>query len=176
VGEDDPTTWQVALALGFGLLTYGSTASLRPAPRPLLIPPTTASRCDRCVSSAAEGASLSATRAIDGALRATVLVQSSVAPAFDDHVTIAEAGLGLGMWVPSSFFGGHVDVLVGAGFVRGPVDAISFTVGSLAGVDVRIARDAYVGLSLAYTQLIGAQPAGSGAISDYGVELRYRWR
>jgi hypothetical protein len=176
MGDEDPTTWQVALAFGVGLMTYGSTAALRPAARPLFIPPTTTARCDRCISSIDDGLTLSASRQLDGWFRATILVQADNAPAFSDHVTIAAGGLGVSALAPSSPFGGHIDILAGAGWVLGPVDATSFAISSLGGVDVRIARDAYVGLSFSYVELLGAQPAGTGAVSSYGVELRYRWR
>ena len=173
---DDPTTWQAALALGVGLMTYGSTASLRPAPRPLYLPPAPPTRCDRCISSIEDGVALSVSRAIDAPIRATVLVEADRAPPFGDRVYLAAAGAGVSALTPTARFGGHIDLLAGAARIDGPVDATSFAIASLTGVDVRVADDLYVGLHASYAQLVGAQPAGTGAISTYGAELRYRWR
>jgi hypothetical protein len=173
MGDDDPTTWQVALMLGLGIMTYGSTASLRPLPPP---PPSTPAHCVHCISSYDEGATLSISRQVDSWVRATILTQADRAPLFDDHVYITAGGFGVSSLEPDSPFGGHIDLLCGAAWVRGPVDATSIVFGFSGGVAVHVTDDAYVGLAGTYLQFFGPQPAGTGAISDYGVELRYRWR
>jgi hypothetical protein len=176
MGDDDPTTWQVALALGLGIMTYGSTNALRPPPRELLVPPSTPAHCVHCISSYTEGAAVSISRQLDTWVRATILTQADRAPLFDDRLYITAAGVGVSSLTPDAPFGGHIDLVCGAAWVRGPVDATSIVFGFAMGADVHVADDLYVGLAGTYLQFFGPQAAGSGAISNYGIELRYRWR
>ena len=176
MGDDDPVTWALALALGLGLMTYPSTTSLRPAPRPLVIPPTPAAHCDGCITSFDEGATLTLSRQLDGPLLASVLVQTDRAPEFRDRVDLVAGGVGMGGLASGAPFGGHVELLLGAAQVRGPVDATSFVIGSRAGIAFPIARGLYLGLSATYAQLFGEQPAGNAGVSTYDLELVYGWR
>jgi hypothetical protein len=164
--------WQIGASSGFAILTYPSTASLRP----LLFPPMSAPPCHGCISSAGEGVELEAARWIGPVLRLAAAVDASRHPSVGTDVYGAAVGPGVGTRMGHLAIYPHGDVLLGASRFAGPVDATSFAIHIVIGVDIGVARGLTVGFEGSGAFFYGAQPAGDGSRGLYALRVAYRWR
>ena len=169
-GVDDDR-WDVALSTGIAVLTYPSTASLRPRVIPTTPPP-----CPRCISSAGEGVAVSATRRFGVITRLVVRADASRHPSFGVDLRGVAAGAGFATQMGSLPLFAHGQALLGATRFAGPVDATAFAVHIIVGLDWGVTPDLAIGYEQSGAFFTGAQPAGDGSASLFAVHLAYRWR